>query len=125
MARAAEDAGADGLVCANTFLGMRIDLKTKRPVVANVMGGFSGPAVFPMALRMVYQVSRAVNIPVIGCGGVMSADDILEMMLAGAKAVEVGTANLIDPMACYNMVRDLPAAMERYGIDSLSSIKPI
>lgn len=125
MARAAEDAGADGLVCANTFLGMRIDLKTKRPVVANVMGGFSGPAVFPMALRMVYQVSRAVNIPVIGCGGVMSTDDILEMMLAGAKAVEVGTANLIDPMACHNMVRDLPAAMERYGIDSLSSIKPI
>ena len=125
MARAAEDAGADGLVCANTFLGMRIDLKTKRPVVANVMGGFSGPAVFPMALRMVYQVSRAVNIPVIGCGGVMSADDVLEMMLAGAKAVEVGTANLIDPMACHNMVRDLPAAMERYGIDSLSSIKPI
>ena len=125
MARAAEDAGADGLVCANTFLGMRIDLKTKRPVVANVMGGFSGPAVFPMALRMVYQVSRAVNIPVIGCGGVMSADDILEMMLAGAKAVEVGTANLIDPMACHNMVHDLPAAMERYGIDSLSSIKPI
>ena len=125
MARAAEEAGADGLVCANTFLGMRIDLKTKRPVVANVMGGFSGPAVFPMDLRMVYQVSRAVNIPVIGCGGVMSADDILEMMLAGAKAVEVGTANLLDPMACYNMVRELPAAMERYGIDSLSSIKPI
>ena len=110
---------------SHTFLGMRIDLKTKRPVVANVMGGFSGPAVFPMALRMVYQVSRAVNIPVIGCGGVMSADDILEMMLAGAKAVEVGTANLIDPLACYNMVRDLPTAMERYGIDSLSSIKPI
>lgn len=122
MARAAEDAGADGLVCANTFLGMRIDLRTRRPVIANVMGGFSGPAVFPMALRMVHQVSQAVNIPVIGCGGVSSAEDVLEMMMAGASAVEVGTANLTDPMACHNIVRDLPDAMARYGFKSLSSL---
>ena len=122
MAKAAEDAGADGLVCANTFLGMRIDLRTKRPVVANVMGGFSGPAVFPMALRMVYQVSRAVNIPVIGCGGVSSAEDVIEMMLAGAKAVEVGTANLIDPMACHNIINDLPEVMRKYNIPELANI---
>ena len=122
MAKAAEDAGADGLVCANTFLGMRIDLRTKRPVVANVMGGFSGPAVFPMALRMVYQVSRAVNIPVIGCGGVSSAEDVIEMMLAGAKAVEVGTANLIDPMACQNIINDLPEVMRKYNIPELANI---
>lgn len=122
MARAAEEAGADGLVCANTFLGMRIDLRTHRPVIANVMGGFSGPAVFPMALRMVHQVSQAVRIPVIGCGGVSSAEDVLEMMMAGASAVEVGTANLTDPMACHNIVRDLPDAMARYGFMSLSSL---
>ncbi len=124
MAKAAEDAGADGLVCANTFLGMRFDLKHRKPVVANIMGGFSGPAVFPMALRMVYQVSKAVNIPVIGCGGVMSADDVLEMMLAGAKAVEVGTANLIDPMACHDIIRNLPAAMQKYGFSALDEIEP-
>lgn len=125
MARAAEKAGADGLVCANTFLGMRIDIRTHKPVIANTMGGFSGPAVFPMALRMVYQVSQAVDIPVIGCGGVMTADDVIEMMLAGAKAVEVGTANLIDPMASYNIIRDLPDAMKRAGIESLSDIPPL
>lgn len=125
IARAAESAGADGLVCCNTFLGMRIDLKTRKPVIANKMGGFSGPAVFPMALRAVYQVSHAVDIPVIGCGGVMTADDVLEMMMAGAKAVEVGSANLVDPMACYNIVRDLPEAMRKYGIDSLSNVPHI
>lgn len=125
IAKAAENAGADGLVCCNTFLGMRINLHTGKPVIANVMGGFSGPAVFPMALRAVYQVSHAVDIPVIGCGGVMTADDVLEMMMAGAKAVEVGTANLVDPMACYNIVRDLPAAMKKYGIVSLDAVPTV
>ena len=124
IAKAAEDAGADGLVCVNTFLGMRFDLKRRRPVVANTMGGFSGPAIFPMALRMVHQVSQAVGIPVIGCGGVMSADDVLEMMLAGAKAVEVGTANLIDPMACHDIIHNLPIAMKKYGFSSLNDLKP-
>lgn len=123
MAKAAEEAGADGLTVANTFLGMRIDLRSRRPVVANTMGGFSGPAVFPMALRMVYQVSRAVEIPVIGCGGVSSASDVLEMMMAGAAAVEVGTANLIDPLACKNIIEELPQLMKKLGIGSLSEIK--
>lgn len=122
MARAAEDAGADGLCLINTMLGMRIDLKTRRPVVANVMGGFSGQAVFPVALRMVYQVSRAVGIPVIGCGGVTTAEDVLEMMMAGARAVEVGTANLINPWACRDIIRDLPGAMRKYGVNSLSEL---
>lgn len=108
IARAARDAGADGLVVANTFLGMRYDLRTGRPVIANVMGGFSGPAVFPMALRLIYQVTAAVDCPVIGCGGVMSAEDVIEMMMAGASAVEVGTANLIDPLACKNIIDRLP-----------------
>ncbi len=125
IAKAAENAGADGLVCCNTFLGMRINLQTKKPVIANVMGGFSGPAVFPMALRAVYQVSHAVDIPVIGCGGVMTADDVLEMMMAGAKAVEVGTANLVEPMACHNIIRNLPEAMKKYGIESLESVPRI
>lgn len=122
IARAAVDAGADGLVVANTFLGMRINLRTRRPVIANVMGGFSGPAVFPMALRMVWQVSHALPVPVIGCGGVSSAGDVLEMMMAGAAAVEVGTANLINPTACHDIIRDLPGAMARYNIDSLSAL---
>lgn len=122
MARAAASAGADGVVVANTFLGMRIDLRTRRPVVANVMGGFSGPAIFPMALRMVYQVSRAVDIPVIGCGGVSSAEDVLEMMMAGASAVEVGTANLINPTACHDIIAALPDVMDRYGIKDLAEL---
>lgn len=122
VAKAAEDAGADGLVVANTFLGMRIDLKTRKPVIANVMGGYSGPAVFPMALRMVYQCAKAVKIPIIGCGGVSSASDVLEMMMAGAKAVEVGTANLINPTACRDIIRDLPPMMHKLGIKSLINL---
>ena len=101
---------------------MRIDLKTKKPVVANVMGGLSGPAVFPLALRMVWQVCEAVSIPVVGMGGVSSAEDVIEMMLAGASAVEVGAANLVDPCACQKIVRDLPRAMEQYGINDLKEI---
>lgn len=122
MAKACEDAGADGISLINTLLGMRIDLKTKKPVIRNTMGGFSGPAVFPVALRMVWQVSHAVKIPVVGLGGVMSAGDVIEMMLAGATAVEVGTANLIDPMACRNIISDLPGIMEKYGIGDLRDI---
>ena len=119
IAKACETEGADAVSLINTLMGMRIDLKTKRPVLANVTGGLSGPAVFPVALRMVYQTAKAVNIPVIGMGGVSSAEDVLEMMMAGAAAVEVGAANLVDPYASYNIVRDLPAAMEKYGISRL------
>ncbi|MBR0468922.1 MAG: dihydroorotate dehydrogenase [Mogibacterium sp.] len=119
IARACETEGADAVSLINTLMGMRIDLKTKRPVLANVTGGLSGPAVFPVALRMVHQTAKAVNIPVIGMGGVSSAEDVLEMMMAGAAAVEVGAANLVDPFASYNIVRDLPAAMEKYGIKRL------
>ena len=122
IAKACEAAGADGISLINTLLGMRIDLKTKRPVIANTMGGFSGPAIFPVALRMVYQVYEAVSIPVIGMGGVRSAEDVIEMMLAGAAAVEVGAANLVNPYACRDIVTALPAAMERYGITSLADI---
>ena len=122
IAKACEAAGADGLSLINTLLGMRIDLKTRKPVIANTMGGFSGPAVFPVALRMVYQVARAVAIPVIGIGGVSSAEDVLEMMLAGATAVEVGTANLIDPYACKKIIDDLPHVLDRYQIESLSGL---
>jgi len=122
IAKACEEAGADGVSLINTLLGMRIDLKTKKPVIANKMGGFSGPAIFPVAVRMVYQVSQAVNIPVIGMGGVSSAEDVVEMMLAGATAVEVGAANLVDPYACRDIVNDLPRVMEKYGIDNLSDI---
>ena len=122
IARAAEDAGADGICLINTLLGMRIDVKTRRPVVANVMGGFSGPAVFPVAVRMVYQVSKACGIPVMGCGGVSSARDVIEMMMAGATAVQVGAANLRDPYACPKIIADLPQEMERLGIDSLRDI---
>lgn len=122
IAKACEDAGADGISLVNTFLGMRIDLKTKKPVIANTMGGFSGPAIFPIALRMVYQVAHAVSIPVIGMGGVSTAEDVIEMMLAGAAAVEVGAANLVDPCACLNIINDLPQTMKKYGIENLSDI---
>ena len=122
IAKACENAGADGISLVNTFLGMRIDLKTKKPVIANRMGGFSGPAIFPIALRMVYQVAQAVNIPVIGMGGVSTAEDVIEMMLAGATAVEVGAANLVDPCACLNIINELPETMKKYGIDNLSDI---
>ena len=122
IAKACERAGADGISLINTLLGMRIDLKTGRPVIANTMGGFSGPAIFPVALRMVYQVSKAVGIPVVGMGGVSSAEDVIEMMMAGASAVEVGAANLVDPYASKKIVEALPAAMEKYGINDLNDI---
>ena len=122
IAKACEDAGADGISLINTMLGMRIDLRRRKPVIANTMGGFSGPAIFPVALRMVYQVSGAVSIPVIGMGGVSSAEDVLEMMLAGATAVEVGAANLVNPFACRDIIQALPAAMETYHIQNLQEI---
>ena len=122
IARACEDAGADGLCLINTLLGMRIDLNTKRPVIANRTGGLSGPAVFPVALRMVWDVYEAVNIPIIGCGGVSSAEDAAEMMLAGAAAVEVGAANLVDPMACKTIIEHLPAVCQRLGVDHISEL---
>ena len=122
IARACEEAGADGISLINTMLGMRIDLRRKKPVIANTMGGFSGPAIFPVAVRMVYQVSKAVSIPVVGMGGVSSAEDVIEMMLAGATAVEVGAANLVNPYASLEIVNALPAAMEKYGIDNLNEI---
>ena len=122
IAKACEDAGADGISLINTMLGMRIDLRRKKPVIANTMGGFSGPAIFPVALRMVYQVAGAVKIPVIGMGGVSSAEDVAEMMLAGATAVEVGAANLVNPYACRDIVNALPAVMQKYGIESLEEI---
>ena len=122
IARACEDAGADGISLINTLLGMRIDLRRKKPIIANTMGGFSGPAIFPVALRMVYQVSKAVKVPVIGMGGVSSAEDVIEMMLAGATAVEVGAANLVNPFASRDIVRSLPETMEKYGIQNLNEI---
>ena len=122
IAKACEDAGADGISLINTLLGMRIDLRRRAPVVANKMGGFSGPAILPVAVRMVYQVYEAVQIPVIGVGGVSSARDVIEMMLAGATAVEVGAANLVDPFACKKIIEDLPAVMAEYGIESLEDI---
>jgi len=122
IAKACEAAGADGISLINTLLGMRIDLKKKAPVIANKMGGFSGPAIFPVAVRMVYQVSHAVDIPVVGMGGVSSAEDVIEMMMVGATAVEVGAANLIDPYACRDIISDLPRVMEKYGIENLSDI---
>lgn len=122
IAKACEDAGADGISLINTLLGMRIDLKTKKPIIANKMGGFSGSAIFPVAVRMVYQVANAVSIPVVGMGGVSSAEDVIEMMLAGATAVEVGAANLVNPFACKQIIEDLPKTMEKYGISSLSDI---
>ena len=122
IAKACEEAGADAISLINTLLGMRIDLKTKKPVIANKMGGFSGPAIFPVAVRMVYQVANVVKIPVIGMGGVSTAEDVIEMMLAGATAVQVGAANLIDPMACKNIIEDLPRVMDKYNINNLSEI---
>ncbi len=122
IAKACETAGADGISLINTLLGMRIDLRTKKPVIANKMGGFSGPAIFPVAVRMVYQVANAVKIPVVGMGGVSTAEDVIEMMLAGATAVEVGAANLIDPFACRDIIEDLPRVMEKYKINSLEEI---
>ena len=122
IAKACEEAGADGISLINTLLGMRIDLKTKKPVIANKMGGFSGPAIKPVAIRMVYQVAQAVRIPVVGMGGVASAEDVIEFMLAGATAVQVGAANLVDPFICRDIVERLPRVMEQYGIKSLSEI---
>ena len=122
IAKACEDAGADAVSLINTLQGMRIDLRTRKPVIRNIMGGVSGPAVFPVALRMVYQTARAVKIPVVGMGGVSSPEDVLEMMMAGAAAVEVGAANLTDPMACKRIIDGLPAAMDRYGVSALSEV---
>lgn len=122
IARACEDAGADGISLINTLLGMRINLKTGKPVIANKMGGFSGAAIFPVALRMVYQVASAVKIPVVGMGGVTTAEDVIEMMMAGATAVEVGAANLVNPFACRDIINDLPSVMEKYKISALSDI---
>ncbi len=122
IAKACEDAGADGISLINTLLGMRIDLNRKKPIIKNVMGGFSGSAIFPVALRMVYQVAGAVKIPVVGMGGVSSAEDVIEMMLAGATAVEVGAMNLVNPYACRDIINDLPRVMEKYKINSLKEI---
>ena len=122
IAKACEDAGADGISLINTLLGMRIDLARRRPVIANKMGGFSGRAIFPVAVRMVYQVANAVKIPVVGMGGVATAEDVIEMMMAGATAVEVGAENLVNPYACRDIIEDLPRVMEKYKIESLSDI---
>ena len=122
VAKACEDAGADGVSLINTLLAMRINLKTRKPLLANGTGGLSGPAVFPVAVRMVYQVYEAVKIPIIGMGGVSSAEDVIEMMLAGATAVEIGAANLVNPFACRDIIEDLPSVMEKYGINSLTDI---
>ncbi len=122
IAKACEDAGADGISLINTLLGMRIDLRSRKPVIANKMGGFSGSAIFPVAVRMVYQVAKAVKIPIVGMGGVSTAEDVVEMLLAGATAVEVGAANLVDPYVCRDIINDLPRVMEKYRINSLSEI---
>lgn len=122
IAKACEEAGADGISMVNTLLGMRIDLKTKKPIIANKMGGFSGPAIKPVALRMIYQVYDAVNIPILGMGGVQNAEDVIEFILAGATAVSVGAANLVDPFVCKDIIEDLPRVMEKYGISSLKDI---
>lgn len=122
VAKACEEAGADGISLINTLLAMRIDIRSRKPVLANTMGGLSGPAVFPVALRMVYQVAHAVKIPVVGMGGVSSAADVLEMMLAGATAVEIGAANLADPFACKRIIEALPAELDKYGIENIRDI---
>ena len=122
IAKACEDAGADGISMINTMLGMRIDLKTKKPIIANKMGGFSGPAIKPVALRMVYQVYDAVKIPIVGMGGISTAEDVIEMMLAGATAVQVGAANLVDPYVCKDIIEKLPEVMQKYGINDLKDI---
>lgn len=125
IAKACEEAGADGLSLINTLLGMRIDLNRRKPILANVMGGYSGPGIFPVAVRMVYQVTGAVNIPVIGMGGISTARDVIEMMMAGAKAVQVGAANLVNPYACKEIIEQLPVEMEKLGIERLSDIKRV
>ena len=122
IARACEAAGADGLSLINTLVGMRIDLRKRRPILANTTGGFSGPAVFPAALRMVYQTAEAVDIPIVGIGGVSSAEDVLEMLMAGASAVEIGTANLVHPYASRDIINDLPKVMSKYNISSVKEI---
>ena len=122
IAKACEEAGADGITLINTMLGMRIDIARRKPVIANKMGGFSGAAIFPIAVRMVYQVAHAVKIPVIGCGGVSSAEDVIEMMMAGATAVQVGAENLRNPYACKEIIEELPYVMERLGIEKLTDI---
>lgn len=122
IAKACEDAGADGISLINTLMGMRIDLKTKKPVIANKIGGFSGSAIFPVALRMVYQVYQQVKIPIIGMGGISTAEDVIEMMLAGASAVQVGAANLINPFACKEIIQSLPSVAEKYNINNLTNI---
>lgn len=122
IAKSAEEGGADGLSVINTILGMRINLKNGKPIISNIMGGFSGPAIFPIALRMVYQVSRSVKIPVIGIGGISTAEDVIEMMYAGATAVQVGTANLKNPYACKEIIENLPQVMDKYGIKNLKDI---
>lgn len=122
VARACEEAGADGISLINTFLAMRINLNTRKPLLKNTTGGLSGPAVFPVALRMVYQVAHAVKIPVIGLGGISCAEDVIEMMLAGATAVEIGAANLVDPLACKKIIEELPAVMDKYKIENLRDI---
>ncbi len=122
IALACESAGADGISLINTLLGMRIDLKTKKPVIANKMGGFSGPAIMPVALRAVYQIYEKVNVPIVGMGGISTAKDVIEMMLAGATAVQVGAANLVNPYACRDIINDLPQVMEKYNITSLKEI---
>ncbi len=122
IAAACENAGADGISMINTLMGMRINLKTRKPIIANKTGGYSGPAIFPVALRMVYQVYEAVKIPIVGMGGISTAEDVIEMMMAGATAVEVGAANLIEPYACKNIIDELPVVMEKYGIKDLNEI---
>ena len=122
IAKACEEAGADGISLINTLLGMRIDLRTRKPVIANTMGGFSGDAIFPVAVRMVYQVAHAVKIPVVGMGGVSTAEDVIEMMLAGATAVEIGAANLVNTYICRDIIRELPEVMAKYRINSLNEI---
>ncbi len=122
IAKACEDAGADGLTLINTLLGMRIDIKRRKPVLTNKMGGFSGPAVFPIAVRMVYQVAKACSIPIIGCGGISTADDVIEMMMAGATAVEIGTANLIEPMTCKIIIDQLPNRLSELGFNNINDI---
>jgi dihydroorotate dehydrogenase (NAD+) catalytic subunit len=122
IAKACEAGGADGVSLINTLMGMRIDLKSKKPIIANKTGGFSGPAIKPVAVRMIYQVYDAVNIPIVGMGGVSTAEDVIELMLAGATAVEVGAANLVDPMAAKRIIEDLPRVMKKYGIENLSDI---
>jgi len=122
IAKACEDNGADSVSLINTLMGMRLNLRTRKPIITNITGGYSGPAVFPVALRMVYQVSKAVKIPVVGLGGISTAKDVIEMMMAGATAVQVGAANLVDPFACKTIIEDLPRVMEEYRIESLTDI---